>query len=438
MSQHDSKNSPAKMIQKVGPVQRLSGSPKIPGDKSISHRGLIFGALSKGTTEIRHLLESGDVQSTASCLKQMGVEIEKRDGKTFVKGRGIKALRTPLEILDCGNSGTTIRLLMGLLSGIDGLQARLTGDHSLVKRPMKRVAAPLREMGAKIELSNQDYAPFSLAGTKLKAITYDLKIASAQIKTAVILAAISAEGETCITGEILSRDHTERLLGHFGVKIDVSPTQIKIQGGQEFTANILNVPGDPSTAAFWMAAACMIPGAKIELKNISLNPTRIGFIEVLKRMGANIETQMIENLPEPIGNISISYAQLKGVEVLAEEIPSLIDELPMLAVLATQAVGTTRVYGAEELRVKETDRIEAVAQNLRAMGAAIETTPDGYIVKGPQKLRGAQIESFHDHRIAMAFSIGALVADSESEIIGSECVGISYPEFFKTLKELTS
>jgi 3-phosphoshikimate 1-carboxyvinyltransferase len=424
--------------QIIHPVKRLSGAPKIPGDKSISHRGLIFGALSIGTTEIRHLLESGDVQSTASCLKQLGVEIEKRDQKTFVKGRGIGALKNPSAILDCGNSGTTIRLLMGLLSGLDGIKARLTGDQSLVKRPMKRVAAPLREMGAQIELTNQDYAPFTVTGVPLKAITYDLKIASAQIKTAVILAAISAQGETRIVGEILSRDHTERLLGHFGVKIDVSATEIKIRGGQEFRANVLNVPGDPSTAAFWMAAACMIPDSKIELKNISLNPTRIGFMKVLERMGAKIQTEMIETLPEPIGNIRMSYAQLKGVDVLAEEIPSLIDELPMLAVLATQAIGTTRVFGAEELRVKETDRIEAVAKNLRAMGALIETTPDGYIVNGQQKLKGAKIESFHDHRIAMAFSIGALVADSECEIMGAECVGISYPEFFVTLKELTA
>ncbi len=424
--------------RRVGQVSRLQGQPKIPGDKSISHRSLIFGALAKGTTEIHHLLESGDVQSTASCLKQMGVEIEKRDQKTFVKGRGISSLKSPTEILDCGNSGTTIRLLMGLLSGIEGMKASLTGDQSLVKRPMKRVAAPLREMGAKIELTNQDYAPFTVTGTKLKGTHYHLKIASAQIKTAVILAALSADGETEITGEIQSRDHTERMLGHFGVKIEATPTAIKLKGGQEFKASVMNVPGDPSTAAFWLAAACMIPGAKIELKNISLNPTRIGFIKVLERMGAKIETHITSVGPEPIGDIRIVYAELRGVDVKAEEIPSLIDELPMLAVLATQAQGMTRVFGAEELRVKETDRIEAVAKNLRAMGAKIETTPDGYIVNGKQALQGAEIESFHDHRIAMAFSIAALVANGESLIKGSECVQISYPEFFDTLTELTS
>lgn len=424
--------------RRVGPARKLSGSPKIPGDKSISHRGLIFGALASGTTEIKHLLESGDVQSTASCLKALGVTIRKENGLTFVEGVGVQGLKSPQQILDCGNSGTTIRLLMGLLSGIPGLKASLTGDQSLIKRPMKRVAAPLRDMGAQIQLTNQDYAPVALTGTELKAIDFDLKIASAQIKTAVILAGICAKGETRIHGEIQSRDHTERLLGHFGVKIVTTDSDIRIVGGQKFQANVLNVPGDPSTAAFWMAAACMIPNSDIQLQNISLNPTRIGFIKVLERMGAHIQTEVTEEKPEPIGNIRITYRQLKGTQVLPEEIPTLIDELPMLAVLATQADGITKVSGAEELRVKETDRIEAVAANLRAMGAKIETTHDGYIVEGRQKLKGATINSYHDHRIAMAFSIAALVADGENLIHGADCVGISYPEFYDTLAELTT
>jgi 3-phosphoshikimate 1-carboxyvinyltransferase len=423
--------------QRVGPASKLVGKPVIPGDKSISHRGLIFGALATGTTEIHHLLESGDVQSTASCLTQLGVEIRKERGLTLVTGKGFQGLKTPAAILDCGNSGTTIRLLMGLLSGLKNVKASMTGDASLVKRPMKRVAAPLREMGAQIELTRQDYAPVTVTGTQLKGIEFDLKIASAQIKTAVMLAALTAEGRTRITGETHSRDHTERLLPHFGVELKMKGPEIFLTGGQKFRSNRLNVPGDPSTAAFWMAAACLIPGSDIELKNISLNPTRIGFIEVLKRMGAQIETEMVEERPEPIGTIRIRYSRLRGVTVLAEEIPTLIDELPMLAVLATQADGVTQVFGAEELRVKETDRIEAVAVNLRAMGAQIETTQDGYVVKGPQTLKGAEIKSYHDHRIAMAFSIGALVAKGETLIQGAECVGISYPEFYKTLAELT-
>ena len=422
----------------VKPSKKFSGSPHVPGDKSISHRGLIFGALATGRTEVLNILESEDVQSTARVLKGLGVEIKKENGKTIVEGKGPQAFKNPSHILDCGNSGTTMRLMMGVLASFPGLECELTGDSSLVKRPMKRVAAPLREMGGVFELTNNDFAPLKVSGKKLKAIDYDLKIASAQIKTAIMLAAIAAEGVTRIHGEIHSRDHTERLLNHFGVKVKSNSTEVLVEGGQKFTPNTLNVPGDPSTAAFWLAGASLIQNSDLTLKNISLNPTRTGFIKVLERMGIKIETEVTETVPEPIGNIRIrSASQLKGVTVVEAEVPSLIDELPMLAVLATQATGRTVVTGAEELRVKETDRIEAVAKNLRAMGAKIETTPDGFIIEGPQKLKGAEIDSFHDHRIAMAFSIATLVAESESVIHGSECVAISYPEFYQILTELT-
>lgn len=424
--------------KRLAPVTKLSGRPVIPGDKSISHRGLIFGALANGRTEIRHLLESADVQSTASCLRQMGVEIRKEKELTIVEGRGPQGFRSPLSVLDCGNSGTTIRLLMGLLSGLESFEASMTGDASLVKRPMKRVAEPLRRMGAQIELTNQDYAPLKVTGSRLAGINYDLKIASAQIKSAILLAALMAKGETRIRGEIHSRDHTERLLGHFGVDITTSESEIRVTGGQRFQSNQLNVPGDPSTAAFWLAAAALVPNSRLELCHISLNPTRTGFLRVLERMGARIHYHITQERPEPIGDIVATQGSLKGVRVEAAEIPSLIDELPMLAVLATQAHGVTHVSGAEELRVKETDRIEAVATNLRAMGAEIETTHDGFIIEGPQVLKGSEIESFHDHRIAMAFSIGALVAKGESTIRGAGCVSISYPDFFETLAELIS
>ncbi len=422
---------------RVGPAKKLSGSPKIPGDKSISHRGLIFGALSTGRTEIHNLLESGDVQSSARVLTQLGVTITKENGKTFVDGNGPQAFKQPKTVLDCGNSGTTMRLMMGVLSGVQHIQTEMTGDSSLVKRPMKRVAEPLQLMGAQFELTNDNFAPLKVLGRPLRAIDYELKIASAQIKTAIMLAAIAAEGTTRISGEIHSRDHTERLLNHFGVNVSSNSTEVLITGGQQFKANKLNVPGDPSTAAFWLAGAALLPNSQIELKNISMNNTRIGFFRVLERMGAKLETNITETNPEPIGDIVIRHGQLNGVTITPAEIPTLIDELPMLAVLATQAHGITRVSGAEELRVKETDRIEAVARNLRAMGAKIETTPDGFIIEGPQKLRGAKIESFHDHRIAMAFSIAALVAEGDCLIQGSECVSISYPEFFSTLAELT-
>ena len=425
----------------VKPTKKFAGSPAVPGDKSVSHRGLIFGALSTGTTVITSLLNSGDVNSTASCLRQMGATIENRmeNGirKTFVTGLGERGLQSPAQVLDCGNSGTTMRLLMGVLCGIPGFKAQMTGDSSLVKRPMKRVAEPLRQMGGGFELTGNDFAPLTVSGHRLKAIEYELKIASAQIKTAIVMAALQAEGTTRIFGEVHSRDHTERLLNHFGVEVHSNAHEIKIPGGQKFIANKLNVPSDPSTAAFWLAGACLVSGSKLELRNVSLNKTRIGFVRALEKMGAKIDLIMTEENPEPMGTIRITPGPLRGITLAESEIPSLIDELPMLAVLATQAHGVTEVTGAEELRVKETDRIEAVATNLRAMGAVIETRPDGFKIVGPQKLRGAVINSFHDHRIAMAFSIATLIASSESTIEGSECVGISYPEFFDTLDELT-
>jgi 3-phosphoshikimate 1-carboxyvinyltransferase len=424
------------MLKTVVPVKKVEGSPRIPGDKSISHRSLIFGALADGVTEVTDILESEDVQSTAACLRKLGVEITKRGNQTLVRGTGIRGFSAPTEVLDCGNSGTTIRLLMGLLSGL-GVKAEMTGDASLVKRPMKRVAEPLREMGARFELSRENYAPLTVTGTKLRAIRYDLKIASAQIKSAILLAALSAEGTTEVVGEIHSRDHTERFLKHFGVEVDVSSSAIKLRGGQKLVAKPVHVPGDPSTAAFWMAAATLVPGSHVRMENIALNPTRIGFIRALERMGADIRIEVTSENPEPVGRIEVRSAKLKGVTITEAEVPSLIDELPLLAVLATQAEGVTLVEGAEELRVKETDRIEAVATNLRAMGAEIEVRPDGYRIVGPQKLKGAKIESFHDHRIAMAFSIAGLFAPGETTIHGAECVAISYPEFYETLTELT-
>ena len=277
-----------------------------------------------------------------------------------------------------------------------------------------------------------------MVGGKIHAIDYELKIASAQIKTAIIMAALTAEGTTRITGEIGSRDHTERLLPHFGGEISVSDSEISVKGGQKLTANKLNIPSDPSTAAFWIGAASIIPGAKLELNNIALNPTRIGLINALQKMGASITTEITTAHPEPVGKIFVKTASLKGIHISKAEVPSLIDELPLLAVLATQAKGITEVRGAEELRVKESDRIEALAANIRAMGCEIEVFEDGFKIVGPQKLKGAEIQSYHDHRIAMAFSIAALVADGETIIHDAECVAISYPNFYETLKGLTN
>lgn len=422
---------------RILPVTKFAGSPKIPGDKSISHRGLIFGALASGQTEIKNLLVSEDIKSTMRVLSQFGVKIKQTGPITIIEGLDAARWKKVNSTLDCGNSGTTMRLMMGVLAGIENIEVELSGDASLVRRPMKRVAVPLSKMGAKIVLSNGDFAPMKIFGQPLRAFDLELKLASAQIKSAIILAAASARGETRIRGAIQSRDHTEILFRHFGGQIEIFKDQIIIAGNQKFRGAKLLVPGDPSAAAFWLAAAALVPNGRITLENVSLNPTRLGMMNVLERMGANISYKRTQDVPELIGEISLSYSPLKGVEIRSEEIPFLIDELPILAVLASQAKGQTRVRGAEELRVKETDRIQAIAHNLRLMSVQIETTNDGFVIEGPQKLKGARIESFHDHRIAMAFGIAALVADSESVIQDFECVRISYPDFFSTLSELS-
>jgi 3-phosphoshikimate 1-carboxyvinyltransferase len=416
-------------------AKKFNGKPIIPGDKSISHRGLILGALAAGTTEVIDILEGEDVQSTARCLRELGVVITKEGNKTFIQGIGEKGFKNPDKILDCGNSGTTMRVMMGVLAGRP-VTATLTGDVSLVKRPMKRVSEPLLKMGANFKLTNENYAPLTVTGGKIHGIDYELKIASAQIKTAIIMAALTAEGTTRISGEIGSRDHTERLLPHFGMSIETSEKEIIIKGGQQLKANVVKVPSDPSTAAFWIGAASIIPGATLELENVSLNPTRIGFIYALQRMGADIETEILTALPEPVGKIKVRFSGLKGGKISKEEVPSLIDEIPLIAVLATCAHGVTEVRGAGELRVKESDRLEAVAANLRSMGCEIEVFDDGFRIEGPQKLTGAAISTYHDHRIAMAFSIAGLVAEKETTILDSECVAVSYPNFYETLEQL--
>ncbi len=426
----------------VRPTTQFSGKPLVPGDKSISHRALIIGALSEGRTLIKDLLDSADVQATAECLQRMGLQITQKNNITEVIGRGLFGFRSPGQTLNCGNSGTTLRLLMGLLAGQKNFSSELTGDKSLIRRPMKRVADPLRLMGADLILTEENFAPLKIHGAALHGIDYELKIASAQIKTALILAALTSEGKTRITGQIHSRDHTERMLQSLGVEIKTTASEIEISGGQKIEPSTILVPGDPSTAAFWLAGACLIPGAEVEMQPISLNPSRLGFVRVLQKMGAPIELEVTNEKAEPVGRLRLRHrdisGSLKAVRIEATEIPSLIDELPLLAVLATQAEGLTEVFGAQELRVKETDRIEAIATNLRAMGGHLETRPDGFSIQGPQKLRGAALQSFDDHRIAMAFSIAALTADGESLIENADCVGVSYPEFFNILQMMTS
>jgi 3-phosphoshikimate 1-carboxyvinyltransferase len=423
---------------RIDPVRKLvARTPvRIPGDKSISHRSLMFGAMAHGTTEVTNLLEGADVLSTWACMEAMGARIE-RTGSTIV-AHGAGGLKAPARDLDCGNSGTSMRLLMGILAG-QPFAARFVGDESLSRRPMKRISAPLIQMGAEIDLTGGNTAPLTVRGrAPLKPIDFTLPVASAQLKSAVLLAGIFAEGTTRVRGLIHSRDHTERLLPHFGVQVDIGADEISVRGGQKLTAAPVHVPGDISSAAFWIAAATLVPDTVLELKNISLNPSRVGILHALKRMGANIETELTAKHPEEVGTLRIRSARLKATTIEGDEIPALIDEIPMIAVLASQAEGTTIIRGAEELRVKETDRIEAVAKGLRTMGVTLETFEDGLSITGPQKLKGAQIDSELDHRIAMAFSIAGLIAEGPTEIDGSECVDISYPTFFTTLRELVS
>lgn len=419
----------------VCPARALRGAPHVPGDKSISHRGLIFGALGRGRTEVIDILESEDVRSTRRCLRAMGIAITSEGPRTFIDGA---ELAPPSDVLDCGNSGTSMRVLMGVLAG-RGVRATLTGDDSLVRRPMRRVAEPLQRMGANFQLTRGDFAPLTVIPAELHATDYALPVASAQVKTALLLAALAARGTTTLRGEIHSRDHTERMLRHFGVECVVDGASIALTGGQPLRAAVVRVPADPSTAAFWLGAASLVDDGHVELANVSLNPTRIGFMRALQRMGAAVELTPTSGAheAEPVGHVIARTSALRGVSITPGEVPSMIDELPLLAVLATQAQGQTVVTGAEELRVKETDRIAAVAENLRAMGAELEVRPDGFVIEGPQRLRGADVRSFHDHRIAMAFSIAALVADGPTTIHDPECIAISYPGFFATLDELT-
>lgn len=417
------------------PLRRFDAQLTIPGDKSLSHRALLFGALSEGQTEISGLLESADVLSTWHCLEQLGVQIVRKAGNVWVTGVGLKGFRAPSGPLDCGNSGTTLRLLMGILAGQD-FESTLIGDASLSRRPMKRVAEPLRQMGAQIELHEGNYPPVQIRPAPLQGLDYALPVASAQLKSALLLAGLYANSPVTLRGEIGSRDHTERLLPHFGVSLNKSEGTLQMVPGQSLKAAQVQVPGDPSTAAFWLAAAAMIPGGRVEIGHVSLNPTRLGFVHVLKRMGAVVVEEKSVGNPEPMGILRLQQVPLQGTRVYAHEIPDLVDEVPLIAVLATQANGVTEVRGAGELRVKESDRLEALAHNLRAMGAQITLFEDGFAIQGPQALQGATIEPFHDHRIAMAFAVAGLVAHGQTQILNPACVAISYPAFFEVLRLL--
>lgn len=414
---------------------KIGGSMEVPGDKSISHRAVMFGAIANGKTEITNFLKGEDCLATLECFKQMGVKVEEIDDKIIVHGNGFDGLKEPADVLNMGNSGTTTRLLLGILSGCS-FYSVLSGDKSLNNRPMSRVAQPLGLMGAQIwGRENNSKLPMSIQGSKLKGIHYELPVASAQVKSALILAGLQAEGQTILTGKIESRDHTEKMLAQFGVNLEITKDQIVINGGQKLHGSNVFVPGDISSAAFFIILA-LIKNAELEIKNVGLNPTRTGILDAVKAMGANIEIHPTNMTGEPYGIVRIKQSNLQGTVISGEIIPRLIDEIPVLALLATQAEGTTVIKDAEELKVKETDRIAAVVSELQKLGANIEATEDGMIIKGKTSLRGAEVNSYGDHRIGMMLAIASFLSSEAITLNDYECIQISYPNFFQDLEQI--
>lgn len=419
------------------PVRGIVGSVSLPGDKSISHRAIILGGIARGKSRVENFLPSHDCLSTLDCMRSLGVDVERvGERRLEIHGVGRRGLQEPVKALDAGNSGTTMRLLSGLLSG-QPFRSILSGDDSLSTRPMGRVIEPLKMMGARISGRDGDrFAPLTIRGGKLKPVEYDTKVASAQVKSAILLAGLYAPGQTVVREPAPSRDHTERMLRHMGKELQVSDRAVAIEGGGELYPGEITVPGDISSAGYFLVAATISGNSRLAIEGIGVNPTRTGLVGVLRSMGANISMGNERTVcNEPVADIQVASAQLRGMQVSGETVPTLIDELPILAVAATQAVGTTVVKDAAELRVKETDRISAMASELSKMGAQIEETEDGWVIEGPTPLRGARCESHGDHRVAMAVAVAGLIARGETSIRGAECIDISFPGFLKTIEK---
>ena len=418
-------------------AQGLHGNLRIPGDKSISHRSIMFGSLAKGVTTVRDILRGEDVLSTMQVFRDLGVTIEDDGDVVRIHGVGFDGLKAPQNKLDMGNSGTSIRLISGVLAGQD-FDVEMFGDDSLSKRPMDRVTIPLRQMGVEVSgQTDRDLPPLKMRGSKsLKPIHYQLPVASAQVKSALIFAALQADGESVIIEKEKTRNHTEDMIQQFGGQLQVDGKEIRISGGQSFTAQEVVVPGDISSAAFWLVAGLVVPNSKIVLENVGINETRTGIIDVIKDMGGKITLSDID-LVAKSATITVETSELKGTEIGGDIIPRLIDELPIITLLATQAQGKTVIRDAEELKVKETDRIQVVADALNAMGADIVPTEDGMIITGKTALHGAEVNTFGDHRIGMMTAIAALlVQDGEVDLQRAEAINTSYPSFFSDLEGL--
>lgn len=427
----------------IKPVTRLKGEVTVPGDKSISHRSVMFGSIAEGITEIQGFLQGADCLSTIGCFRSMGIDIENTPEKITIHGKGLRGLTASPHWLDVGNSGTTTRLISGILCGQD-FETWLSGDDSLNSRPMKRIMDPLRQMGGVIEsINDNNCAPLHISPGKLHGIHYHSTVASAQVKSCALLAGLYAEGETKVTEPVLSRNHTELMLTGFGADVrteiasDSTAATAVIQPCRELFGQKITVPGDISSAAYFIAAGLIVPDSEILIKNVGINPTRAGILSVVKDMGGDISYLNERTVSgEPVADILVKSSSLHGITVGGPIIPTLIDELPMIAVLAAFAEGTTIIKDAAELKVKETNRIDTVTHNLKAMGGDITPTDDGMIIHGGSPIHGAELESFLDHRIAMAFAISALAAEGESTMLRSECVDVSYPDFFQTLEKL--
>ena len=412
----------------------LKGEITVPGDKSISHRGIMLGALANGTTSITNFLKGADCLSTISCFQKMGIEIEETENEILVHGKGLHGLSAPKEILDAGNSGTTTRLNSGILAG-QNFSCDLTGDTSIQKRPMKRIMTPLSMMGADItSVHNNGCAPLHIKGAPLKGISYQSPVASAQVKSCVLFAGLYADGKTSVTEPFLSRNHSELMLSSFGASVQTCGTTATIEPEPVLTAQKVEVPGDISSAAFFIAAGLLIPGSELLIKNVGINPTRDGILRVCRQMGANLELLNTRTqCGEPVADILVKHSELNGTVIEGDLIPTLIDELPVIAVMAACANGETIIRNAEELKVKESNRLEIIVHHLSEMGCDITGTEDGMIIRGGKPLHGAVLDSHLDHRIAMSFAVAGLVADGETEITNADCVNISYPGFYRDL-----
>lgn len=422
-------------------AHQLKGEVTVPGDKSISHRAVMFGALSEGKTEITNFLQGADCLSTIGCFRRLGIDIENQENTVTIWGKGLDGLSAPSGTLDAGNSGTTTRLISGILAA-QPFTTTLTGDSSIQKRPMKRIIEPLSMMGTRIEsLNGNGCAPLQINGSPLHGIHYHSEVASAQVKSAILLAGLYAEGETAVTEPVLSRNHSELMLRTFGANIRSEGTTAVISPRPRLTGQKIRVPGDISSAAYFIAAGLLVPGSDILIRNVGINPTRAGILKAAKAMGGHVSLLNENREGEPTADLHVVYRPLHGTVIEGDMIPTLIDELPIIAVMAAAASGTTIIRNAAELKVKESNRIDVMVRNLSAMGCSITGTEDGMIIEGKGSselpLTGAVIDSFADHRIAMSFAVASLIAEGETTIRGSECVSISYPDFYSDLLSLT-